>query len=155
MGGRAEDMQAGTQLELVNLRVWQFLTEAVPGDTSVGGSVDSVIRPDVKSAAITTDLERPHRFEGKLAADVRPGNPAIGRAEYRARRVKRIDNGVSDLGIVRVNLQVIDGRVARNRTLRPGCATVTTHKDVAACFGKDDGVVASGKGNSYGVDVEP
>src|SRR5260221_12783007 len=139
VGAGAEDVQLTIQLDLEDLGVGESPTEAAPGNSEVRGGIDTVIGPDVKGTVVFTDLKRPHRLIGKIAADIRPAFPAVCRAENRAAGVKSIDHGVYDLGIARVNLEIVDQRVTRNGFLHPGCAMISSHKNLAV-YRRVDGI---------------
>jgi hypothetical protein len=72
VGACAEDVQAEVQFDLEDLSVGESRTEAAPGSSEIRGGIDTVIGSNLKGAFVFTDLKRPHRFIGKIAADIPP-----------------------------------------------------------------------------------
>src|SRR6266404_3971347 len=105
----SENVQIRVQLDLEDLSVWKPRTEAGPGGSSVSGKVNTILGPHIKGT-VGFDLKRPPRLTRKIAADVRPGRPAVRRTENMT-AAELVDHGVGNLGVARIHLKVVDPAV--------------------------------------------
>src|SRR5260370_11271824 len=131
MGAGTQDVQLGVQLDLVYLRVGQPRTKAAPESSEVSSHIDAVIGPHVKGTVANANLKRPHRLIRKIATDIRPGCPAVRRAENVSPWVKLINDGVGDLRVGWINLKILDVVSTRYVMPRPVHAMVGGHINAA------------------------
>ena len=127
-------MQAAIERHLKDLSVGKPRAEAAPAYSQIGAGINAIVCSDIKRArrGKVVDLNRPDRQIGKGAADVRPQCAAIGSPENMTPGAKPVDHGIRDLGVGRIDPNLIDsGATRRQIVLGPTPPMVGGNEDLA------------------------